>query len=558
MQLEDEEEDESLDDSAEEYALVKRFLDKWYHDPGPLDKRWPFRRDPSLYWEEKILLVVDYFQIFSLLWLFGQRWNWPFWFSWYTAFAPIFLIDIPALNAALFMSEQINKILLRMRSPSGEPGSSNELGNPVLISYEVYSIAWLLVPAVLFSIYRGVRRMFPNTKVRMRITVQRGCIVAARVLFLPCAMAYFRLFFCGNKMTMFNYPMTVFSNMDSTTQCWASSAPFQLAMQVLGLIAAFVMNVAFPCWHYWRTRRYVVYLDSDHHEDYLQWREMTYMLHLSGNWGTYHYHMFSSFRLHMSQFHVWMMCIKLSAVIFYFFLGNMESSKFSWLSHIQPTGSNVYVIEQSLAVFLLLVIGLLLLNHSYPFRCMSSNIFLIALNWANIINAFAGFVLARGVTNALFSEQYIILWMGAINIIGLSVCILVSIFYFIRLIPFHRLNIPSIGIIWSDAFECEAESEPVIKLCRDVRNLVANFRLQIPEFWRPDKVFRYIERSDELRKHPIFGDRLHILRRSLEDALEDLLFLQHMDFSKTVLPYPPLQRILPQFRKHSSTAASLL
>lgn len=121
------------------------------------------------------------------------------------------------------------------------------------------------------------RFIFPIPVV-WRIRLERYSLSLAHVLYLPIALGLLPYAFCQ------------YSN------CWDTSIAGQFVSSILSFLISVTYLVGMPLYLILYIKKHVITEDPEAHEDFLQQKEIEYVLQISHSWLTEKLYLFSSYR----------------------------------------------------------------------------------------------------------------------------------------------------------------------------------------------------------------------------------------------------------------------
>lgn len=348
---------------------------------------------PVLCWFEKILIIADYCQLFGLLWIMAQPWPWPYLWSDYSQLVVVMNIDI-------FSTRSAGALVGRSSSLNPRWGSMDNYMQYALW----FAIAQFVVfVSIIFLRRRGDRYGQISHDLRHRLIAI--LILISYLIYLPCALATFRLYYCEQDP----YVLSA----DPNVQCFGTSHIIYFAV-CSGLNLPVLFGLPYMIYRYISPT--IIYSYETDHEKRLQVWEILQMLHLDDHWLQKQLWLTSSFtkfgayyRLHMLILKAWML------VIFVFFRFDFRLQ--SVLATLTSLGFSLYYgfgITTSWKKLL-------------PFRCMKSNLVMLLSFMLMVVNSIFGMFNAFGVRNAITvgSTESYFLWAFSASAAGLAVAIMV-------------------------------------------------------------------------------------------------------------------------------------
>ncbi|XP_006822682.1 uncharacterized protein LOC100373635 [Saccoglossus kowalevskii] len=240
------------------------------------------RRHVELVFSDAILLVLDFLQIYCLIFSIALRWTWPEDWSYHTRFLFLFNLDIWEF--------------IKLQLPGVYKPASNYYipSSEMLIDYRLYLLAWgslvFLFILSFICIYISINmKKNPNMLVQLA-RLKRVYITLCQVLALPFGVAICRLFFCT--------PYVDLLDVHNEITCWTG---IHFAYILPFLAIAIVYYIVFPIWMISKIRPHLVSSKAERHEGYIQLKETEYAHSLGTLWLVNLYFLFSSFK----RFHVY-------------------------------------------------------------------------------------------------------------------------------------------------------------------------------------------------------------------------------------------------------------
>jgi hypothetical protein len=238
---------------------------------------WAQRR-VSLFWVEKLWLVVQYGQLYALMWAFARAWPLPFVLRSNTRWTVWLNVDVPSF----FTYREDEDVVPTMRG--------SIFG--VLPGYSVIAIIWALVPIAVIAVVAFVLWYARHRYFRIRGATQWLLDVAVNVglvLQLPTSLLLLRAYICEA------HPLYEGLRLSVEPEVACLSGPHFAVMVVCAPTCAFAL-LGFPLWLLYRARACLVYGRRYQHERYLRWLEAEYVHGLSDSWRADRVWLVSSFR----------------------------------------------------------------------------------------------------------------------------------------------------------------------------------------------------------------------------------------------------------------------
>ncbi|ESO89671.1 hypothetical protein LOTGIDRAFT_234257 [Lottia gigantea] len=345
-------------------------------------------RKTSLVINDSIILLVEFCQIFALIQSMSLRWAFPY--SWINATYYTFWINLDFWEFFKVNSETY-KGIQNYDNPSVEMPFSYDyyllvIGLLVLLTLFIFLVTYLIL--------RFRRRPYLFVHVSR---MQRAVTILCQIFTIPVGVALFRLFQCNsvNQVDVMN-----------DVQCFADIHWAYIAPSVLVFVGLFL---AFPVWMIYRIRREVLAATTDHHESYLQLKEMEYMSGLDVIWVVKGFHLFSSFNLRAVFYRPIIQFFKLVLLIVY-----------------AAAFSNIFA--QALSTAVVLSAFWLLMLYLRPFRITSFNVMVIfgylCLLGDVIFGSCISYSKPSLVESPWLVQPYAVWVLASINLILVLACIL--------------------------------------------------------------------------------------------------------------------------------------
>lgn len=323
-------------------------------------------------------MCIDFGQLFALLWVAAQPWPWPYlwvhWTSW-TVW----------LNLDYFSTTKDGALY-------GQTGNVGISRWGQMDQYLYYGLAFSALPLVTAAPLLLWRQLAP----RQQSFVKMMVLLVWQLLYLPCGLGVFRLYYCENGGTL---------SADPAVSC-SSSEYYMFAAISTVLVAPLLLGL--PVYMYHTTYDLVVYNFRHDHEKRLQAWEITYGLGLDEYWLSSMAWVVSSFKRCGVYSRTIMLIMKLALLLIFVFV-----------RHNLLTQAGLYLI-----VTILFCIPALRYR---PFRLPSSNMIMAALIFTLLVATTAAMMNAAGVENATMvaSRQafflWALFWFGALLIIAVAV-----------------------------------------------------------------------------------------------------------------------------------------
>ena len=262
------------------------------------------RRPIGLFWLEKIWLLIDWLQIYGLLWNAANSFPWPYlWIQWtsWTVWANLDYFSTTPDGA--------------LNGGSGNVAVSQWGQMPYYIYYSV-GFALPLFSALLYYLYlkQYYYHSYGFYREVERHTYLKYFLTISHLLYLPVGLAVFRLYYCDdadnaadgiNKLAC-----------DPSLDCM--STPHLIALS-LGTLFVFPLIVGLPLVSYQYITKSVIYTEPEDHEKKLQVQEIMYTLGVNETWAEGQMWLMSSFRRDCVYYRVEMLVMKLVLLLIFIY-----------------------------------------------------------------------------------------------------------------------------------------------------------------------------------------------------------------------------------------------
>ena len=416
------------------------------------------RNHISLFWEEKLLMAVEFVQVFGLMRMLSQTWTWPpFWRRW-TRWAVLFNLDLPAFRYADFddcppsfaecsascrscpscvadgalceceaeaaacdaacqeagdTQPALNLTMCIAGLSGGDPEAEITLDQRPGTSWPMYAAVWLGVVGVLVlgGAYArlSLRRKHSHRRAYYRLTY--ACLVLSEILYLPALLALPRMFVCAvpfdelfPSITEVGNPYTNHGGAALFASPPLCGSALHALTRCLALAVFLPLLLGFPLTQFNITRRQLVYAEDIAHEMFLRSRELEYLLGLNHHWGAFHYHTFASFQ-------------RASAYAKAYSSGGkivLASTVFMGSGGVGATT----------AILTVLCLGQLSALVWPRYRCSSSRAVHKTLGWCAICNIGSGWLLSLGVRSFFLVDSHLQYYLIGLNALGAAFIVL--------------------------------------------------------------------------------------------------------------------------------------
>lgn len=319
----------------------------------------------SLCWVEKFLLLIDFLQIFGILWNAAQPWPWPYQWVYVTKSLNYVNLDyFSQTNSGALLGRTNTSFISRWGQMDG---------------YMYYALAFAIVMAFIMALVamlakpteRYARNNFPF---RTHILAALGVIIYFG--FCPTLLAVLRLFYCETVNGV--YVLAV----DPNVECISAG---HIAVTIVAglLILPMVFGLPYVLYSYVEKNR--IYHDEHDHEKRIQVWELLYMLQLDQYWLDNHVWLLASFRRYGSFYYLHMTILKFVLIVVFIAVRASMVAQSSTMVIILCCYATYY----------------LLLHRSPPFRSISTNIIFGCLIALWLLQIFFGLANAAHARNAV-------------------------------------------------------------------------------------------------------------------------------------------------------------
>lgn len=349
-------------------------------------------------WLEKFILLIDYFQLFGVIWNASQPWPWPYLWIQYTRYFNLINLDFYIFTKTGALNGQTNNFSI---SKWGEmPGYLN------------YGMAYaiLAILAVLsFRFFTRPIEIYGQSFIQKRTSILASLGYFLYFIYLPCSLAVFRLYYCEHNIMKNNdFVLAV----DPSIQC--GTYP-HLAYIIVSILFISPLFFGFPYIIYTSIKKNSIYHNNLDHEKKLQIWEIQYMLSLDSYWMDERVWLISSYRRFGSFLPFHMLLLKALVVIFFVF--------------IRPN----MIAQSSVYMVLFFCFGIYYTIYKLPYRTLSSNAIFLCVMAMLIFNTTFGMANASGARNPVMTASTETLILASFNFI-IIMCI-VAIFVLIAIAP---------------------------------------------------------------------------------------------------------------------------
>jgi hypothetical protein len=331
-----------------------------------------------IFWLEKLLIFIDYFQILGVLWITAQPWPWPYlWIKW-MKWTPLFNFDFFSLTKNGALNGKTSNISI---SSWGEMNGYLNYALFFSCASAILSLLFLSLP----TIEHQITVKFTLNKSYFRLFLYP----LVYVLYIPLLLSFVRLLYCNPSL----HTLAV----DPHITCYSSS-------HILYLILCGVMHIflifGLPNYLYMICSNNMVYKSRKDHEQAQQVAQLLQIFGVHNHW------------LYMNE---WIICSFKRPGIYYYlhillYKSMMVICYISIRTSLKTQASTMWIITLLFALYY----GVLY----PPYHCKTSNfiqrICLILL----IIDTSTGAANAWGVRNSALVGSIESSWLLTFHLIG--------------------------------------------------------------------------------------------------------------------------------------------
>jgi hypothetical protein len=330
-------------------------------------------RPVSRFWVEKALVIIHVLQMYGLLWNLSQPWPWPAPWLKFTRWTAVFNLDFHSLREKG----------AGMGSTGGRFSVWGEHKD-----YAMYAIVWATVPYVLLFaevVHTWLLRHFSRNHLRHRVAFSSATLAAQQLLFVPVGLAALRLLHCRQRAAVVDAAGTTevgaaqVLDVDPHMMCWDSS---HLLATCYCVGTFFLLGLHLIYQIYSSIRDGLITNDQVEHERYLQRREFEYTISINNQWAEAQFWLHSSFKRRASYFRVMTLLTKLLLLCL---VGLLKGDV--------PT--------QGLLFFATVLVWMVFVWSSAPYRCSSSNQVARICSGILLFDTTMGMLKASGMRNAI-------------------------------------------------------------------------------------------------------------------------------------------------------------
>lgn len=341
------------------------------------------RSGVDLWWSEKMLFLLDWLQMFAILWSLSQPWPWPYEWLVITRWTVVANLDFMALGTDGAAMGSTGGLQSLWGEHKGYLFYSALFSLLPLILGTMLFFAWFFRSGHGGSLFRFTMLM---TLRRAAISMEAICLSLATILFLPVTLVTSRLFLCDSSSL----------SVDPSVICWTG-------WHMITVLWMASLNTAF--WAFAALRILEVnsvltpYTTCQDHERHLQLLEIESAVGLGFVWRDTHVWLLSSFQRPAAQYRLLIMGVKLCLVIAYS----------SFRSNLRVQAMLFWSVLTAFIAWSIWV---------QPFRVASSNTFhsvLLATLWCT---CFLGMLKGYGAKSGALVAQSQYFWLLSISSVG--------------------------------------------------------------------------------------------------------------------------------------------
>ena len=355
-----------------------------------------------IFWIEKIVILIDFFQLFGLIWITAQPWPWPYlWIKW-TTFTVGFNLDFFSLTTHGALYGQTSNTSI---SSWGQlDGYLNHC-----LAYSVSLIAIYAAVYITYSLDRIYGARYYILKPYLTLVLFPLCYF----LYIPMLLPLVRLYYCETN-TVGQYILSA----QQTPIVLCGSVDHIVYTVVCTLLqSAFLIRYPIALFSSIRSDR--LHKNPMDHERQLQIWELLFIYGADSSWLRNSVYLLSSYNRSGAYYQLYMLIYKIVIVIAFI-------------------ASRPSFFVQSCIVFVSTCAFTLHYGLLYPpFRCLSSNIVLSACLAALLIDASFGAANAFHVTNGITVASVESIWLLTVHLTAGSVILGVLVLCWLD--PSHRM-----------------------------------------------------------------------------------------------------------------------
>ena len=351
------------------------------------------RSKVSMLGSDALILAVEHIQIYALILSLSLAWPWSY--------------DWIRVNSIVFFFNLDFWEFTKVHTVYGSQTQAYEDPNAVPFNYLAYAITWLLVAALVPSIfticYFTIQRLpsyGPLDVILFRAKLTRVFIMVAQLLAIPFGVTAVRLLDCQHYTDVATGEQQFRSIVLRDTLCWSAA---HLGIMVPLLLIAAIYFIVLPLWMIFSIRKQLVsplFCTCNTwrtHERNLLLKEAEYVQEIDITWAINNYSAFSSFRRPWVWFKP-----------FSFFAKALILCIYGGLFYQQ--------VVQTITLFVFVGVLLLMVLVLPVYRVQIFNFMFTFSIFINLCNLCLGMLLSLGVQSALLYGQNLINSLLVINL----------------------------------------------------------------------------------------------------------------------------------------------
>ena len=318
---------------------------------------------------EKIILIIDYCQVFGLYWVMAQPWPWPYLWINYSYFTVFFNFDVfsTTLHGALRGKTSI---------ASYKWGYMNNYCSYALIFSLIQSILFISLCILIYHPYDRYGKMHNKKLESKAISV---VLLFSYILYLPANLAVFRLYYCeSNPYVLSSDPTVVCQSVEHATYLIICSL----------LTLPVVVGLPYQLYRYISTA--IIYRSTLDHEKRIQVWELLHMFNLDEYWLENQLWLTTSFTKYGSYYYLSITILKLWLLVIFIFLRFDLQVQSAMCCFSTLVFCSYYIIP-----------GMVIKTEFLPYRNYTANIILICVFISWIVSSTFGMANSFKVRNAV-------------------------------------------------------------------------------------------------------------------------------------------------------------
>lgn len=355
------------------------------------------------FWIEKVVMIIDMFQIYGIIWNMSQSWGWPYFWS-------MSIRWIVWFNADFFSTTSDGALIGRSMSNISKWGQMSD--------YFFYALPFAVIPTSFVLSFFLIKKIqmsisFPLYILKWydkRKDIMYSCLLFFLLMsYAPCSLAVARIFYCEHGNV----------SVDPNVQCFSS---LHIIFLVIYAVCYAPIFLGLPYVLYKHIHTLAVYNSISDHEKKLQCYEISYMLGINQQY----------IRLQM-----WLMSSFTRRGLYYRFLMTMLKA---CLIILFVTCRFNLQLQSSLSCTLI-AIAFMWCSWYQPYRHFTSNILLILLLTALLTGTIFGTINSYKVINYItVASTETILLFACHGLLGLAMACL-FLYCIVQIYVFHSLRL---------------------------------------------------------------------------------------------------------------------